>query len=95
MKVVFAERARCDIGEIYDYIAQQNRQATQHVEDMIRASCESLANFPSASSPPTGRMSTGCLVRYALEFPAICKTKGFQTFTEPFLAPARGVTKIN
>jgi plasmid stabilization system protein ParE len=26
MKVVFAERARSDIGEIYEHIAQHNRQ---------------------------------------------------------------------
>jgi plasmid stabilization system protein ParE len=49
MKVVFAERARSDIAEIYEHIAQQNRQAAQRVEDMIRASCESLADFPFAS----------------------------------------------
>jgi toxin ParE1/3/4 len=66
MKVVFAERARSDIGEIYEHIVQQNRQAAQRVEDMIRASCESLADFPFASSatdePNVRRLP---LVRYS------------------------------
>lgn len=50
MKVVFAERARKDIAEIYDYIAQQNPSAAQRVEDMIRSVCEGLCHFSYASA---------------------------------------------
>jgi plasmid stabilization system protein ParE len=48
MKVVYAERARRDIADIYDSIARHNPAAAQRVEDMIRATCEGLADFPYA-----------------------------------------------
>ena len=50
MKVVFAERARQDISDIYDSIAQHNRSAAQRVEDTIRADCDRLGAFPYASA---------------------------------------------
>jgi toxin ParE1/3/4 len=50
MKVVYAERARHDIADIYDSIAPHNPAAAQRVEDMIRATCEGLADFPYASA---------------------------------------------
>jgi plasmid stabilization system protein ParE len=46
MKVVYAHRARDDIANIYDNIAVDNPTAAQRVEDMIRATCEGLADFP-------------------------------------------------
>ena len=49
MKVVFAERARQDIADIYDSIAQHNPSAALRVEDAIRAGCEKLGDFPYAS----------------------------------------------
>jgi toxin ParE1/3/4 len=49
MKVVYAERARLDIADIYDSIAQHNPAAAQRIEDAIRSTCESLADFPYAS----------------------------------------------
>lgn len=50
MKVVYAERAVHDIGEIYDTIAQQNATAAQRVEDFIHMTCNGLADFPFASA---------------------------------------------
>ncbi len=50
MKVVFAERAQRDIGDIYDAISQRSIASAQRVEDLIRTSCESLADFPFASA---------------------------------------------
>lgn len=49
MKVVFAERARQDISDIYDSIAVHSRASAQSVEDAIRAECERLGDFPYAS----------------------------------------------
>jgi plasmid stabilization system protein ParE len=49
MKVVYAERARVDIADIYDSIAQHNPAAAQRVEDVVRATCEGLPDFPYAS----------------------------------------------
>jgi plasmid stabilization system protein ParE len=49
MKVVYAERARRDIADIYDKIARDNPRAAQRVEDSIRAACEGLADFPFAA----------------------------------------------
>ncbi len=43
MKVVYAERARQDISDIYDRIAEQRPSAAQRVEDAIRLACERLA----------------------------------------------------
>lgn len=50
MKVVYAERARRDIGDIYDAIGAHNPTAAQRVEQMIRGVCEGLADFPYAAS---------------------------------------------
>lgn len=50
MKVVYAERARNDIADIYDSIARHNPVAAQRVEDKIHATCEGLADFPYASA---------------------------------------------
>jgi toxin ParE1/3/4 len=50
MKVVFAKRARQDVAETFDYIAQSNKVAAQRVENMIRATCLRLADFPLASA---------------------------------------------
>lgn len=49
MKVVYAERARQDIDDIYASIAPHSRAGAQHVEDLIRRTCEGLADFPLAS----------------------------------------------
>lgn len=49
MKVVYAQRARTDIGDIYDYLVQKSPQAALRVEDMVRNTCEGLADFPYAA----------------------------------------------
>lgn len=49
MKVVFAERARRDIAEIFDAIAAHRPAAAQRVEDVIRLNCERLGDFPSTA----------------------------------------------
>ena len=46
MRIVFAERARRDIADIYDAIAAHRPDAAQRVEDAIRQHCERLADFP-------------------------------------------------
>lgn len=48
MKVVYAERARQDIDDIYASIAPHSQVSAQRVEDLIRATCEGLADFPFA-----------------------------------------------
>ena len=50
MKVVYAERARLDINDIYESIAAHNPAAAQRVEDRIRTTCEGLADFPSGAA---------------------------------------------
>lgn len=50
MRVVYGERARDDIARICDSIALHNPVAAQAVEDLIRATCEALADFPYASA---------------------------------------------
>jgi plasmid stabilization system protein ParE len=50
MRVVFAERARQDIADIYDSIAAKSPAAAQRVEDAIRLACERIAEFPHASA---------------------------------------------
>ena len=65
MRVVYAERARRDIGDIYDTIAPHNPKAAGRVEHMIRAACEGLADFPfapAATDEPNVRRLP--LVRY-------------------------------
>lgn len=49
MKVVYAERARRDIGDIYASIAAHDSKAAQRVEDAIRGACEKLGEFPYAA----------------------------------------------
>jgi plasmid stabilization system protein ParE len=53
MKVVYAERARRDIEDIYESIAPHNPTAAQRVEDLIRTTCEGLADFPLPRQRPT------------------------------------------
>jgi toxin ParE1/3/4 len=60
MRVVFAECARRDIGDIYDDIAQHNPSAAQRVEDTIRVRCERHA-APATDEPNVRRLP---LVRY-------------------------------
>jgi toxin ParE1/3/4 len=50
MKIVYAERARRDISEIRDFIAQHNTATAKRVESMIRITCERLAEFPLAAA---------------------------------------------
>jgi toxin ParE1/3/4 len=50
MNVVYADRARRDISEIYDSIATHNQLAARRVEDFIRTKCERLTEFPFASA---------------------------------------------
>ncbi len=50
MKVILSERAISDITNIHDHIAAANPAAAQRVEDMIRATCEGVADFPYASA---------------------------------------------
>lgn len=50
MRVVFAERARQDIADIYDSIAKKSPAAAQRVEHAIRLACERLPEFPYASA---------------------------------------------
>ena len=50
LKLIYTERARRDIAEIFDYIAQRNPTAAQHVEDEIRSTCAGLGFFPFASA---------------------------------------------
>ena len=50
MRVVFAERARQDIADIYDSVAERSPVAAQRVEDAIRLACERLTEFPYASA---------------------------------------------
>lgn len=49
MKVVFSWRARVDIAKIYDTIADNNPKAAQRVENVIRAKCERLGEFPQSA----------------------------------------------
>lgn len=49
MRVVYAERAMRDIGEIYDTVATHDPRAAQRVENAIRNACERLADFPYAA----------------------------------------------
>jgi toxin ParE1/3/4 len=46
MKVVYAERARRDIADIYDAIQPHNPSAARRVEALIRINCDRLADFP-------------------------------------------------
>ena len=50
MKVVYAERARRDIGDIYDAISKQSLDAAQRVEDFICAACDGHTDFPYATA---------------------------------------------
>ena len=65
MKVVYAERARRDISEIYDSIVAHSPPSAHKVEALIRNQCIRLADFPYAAAktdlPDVFRMP---LVRY-------------------------------
>lgn len=50
MKVILSERAISDITQIHAQIAAANPAAAQRVEDMIRSTCEGIADFPHASA---------------------------------------------
>jgi toxin ParE1/3/4 len=50
MKIVYAERARRDIGEIFDAIAANSTSAAKRVEAEIRIQCERLTGFPYAAA---------------------------------------------
>ena len=50
MKVVYAERARQDLSEIYAAIAERSETSARRVERFIRDACEALADFPFASA---------------------------------------------
>lgn len=65
MRVVFAERARRDISDIYDSIAIHSSAAAQRVENEIRFACGRLGDFPYAS-PATDEpdVRRAPLVRY-------------------------------
>lgn len=46
MKLRYAPRARTDIADIYDYIAQRNPRAATAVVRGVRATCRLLARHP-------------------------------------------------
>jgi plasmid stabilization system protein ParE len=50
MRVVYAERAKADIGAIHDAIAVDNPAGARRVEDRIRKACERLPEFPYAAA---------------------------------------------
>lgn len=50
MKLVFAERARQDIDDIYTTIAAGSPAAASRVVQAIRSQCELAADFPFASA---------------------------------------------
>ncbi len=50
MRVVYAERARRDISEIFDSIAKHSSVSARRVEAAIRIQCERLAEFPYAAA---------------------------------------------
>lgn len=50
MRLVFAERARQDIDDIYNAIAASNPAAALRVVRAIRSQCELAADFPFASA---------------------------------------------
>lgn len=49
MKLVFSERARQDVAEIYSYNAKRSTISAQRVEDAIRKACDLVAEFPLAA----------------------------------------------
>jgi addiction module RelE/StbE family toxin len=46
MKLRYTPRARSDLAEIHDYIAQDNLQAARRVIQIIRKAAEALAQNP-------------------------------------------------
>lgn len=46
MKLRYTPRARLDLAEIHDYIAQENPQAARHVVRIIRKAAETLPQNP-------------------------------------------------
>jgi len=48
MKLRYTPRARSDLAEIHDYIAQDNSQAARRVVHIIRNAAEALTQNPQA-----------------------------------------------
>jgi toxin ParE1/3/4 len=46
MKLRYTPRARSDLAEIHDYIAQENQQAARRVVQIIRKAAEALSPNP-------------------------------------------------
>ncbi len=46
MRLIFDDRALADLEEIYNWIAQDNRQSAKAVVERVYASIELLASFP-------------------------------------------------
>jgi addiction module RelE/StbE family toxin len=55
MKFRYTRRARSDLAEIHDYIAQDNPQAARRVIQIIRKAVEALAENPLVGK--TGRVA--------------------------------------
>lgn len=55
MKLRYTPRARSDLAEIHDYIAQDNPQAARRVIQIIRKAAEALAQNPLVGK--TGRVA--------------------------------------
>lgn len=51
MKLRYTPRAKLDLAEIYDYIAQENPQAAKHVIQLIRKTAETLTQNPQIGRP--------------------------------------------
>jgi plasmid stabilization system protein ParE len=49
MIVVFAERAKTDIADIYESIAARSVASARRVETAIRGECERMTHFPYAA----------------------------------------------
>jgi toxin ParE1/3/4 len=65
MKIVYAERARRDISEIFDDIAKYSPASARRVEAAIRIQCERLADFPyAAATTDEPRVFRVPLIRY-------------------------------
>ncbi len=55
MKLRYTPRARLDLAEIHDYIAQENPQAARRVISIIRKAAEALPQNPMVGK--TGRVA--------------------------------------
>ncbi len=56
MKLRYTPRAKLDLAEIHDYIAQENSQAARRVISTIRKAAEALLQSPLVGS--AGRINT-------------------------------------